>query len=68
MHLSDLKLMQRIQTQDVDAFDILFVRYQERIARHVQNIVREKSATEETTPVGRSVSSPGSIVSLQTYH
>ena len=47
MHLSDLKLMQRIQTQDVDAFDILFVRYQERIARHVQNIVREKSATED---------------------
>lgn len=47
MHQSDLQLMERIQNQDADAFDQLFARYQEQIARHAQNIVRDNAATED---------------------
>jgi len=47
MHPSDQELIRQIVARDTDAFERLYARYQLAMQRHVVNIVRDASATDD---------------------
>ncbi|MCE5322491.1 RNA polymerase sigma factor [bacterium] len=44
---SDMDLLQAIQQQDTDAFEVFFERHRERVRLHISKILRNPDATED---------------------